>query len=136
MRLFVRRLTLAALTLCALLIAPPPAAEAQQGQNRNLVFRNNCGTPVRLLVRHAEDPRYYTTTGFYTIRPNTSTTLSQRGDNITHITGFPLYFFAESGDGRTWSSPEVTVAHNGVNYRMVRANQTVSGGSILFSVGC
>jgi hypothetical protein len=132
----IRRLAAASLLLGTLFAGTPPAAEAQQGQNRSLVFRNNCGTPVRLLVRHAEDPRSYTTTGFYTIRPNTSTTLAQRGDNITHITGLPLYFFAESGDGRTWSSPEVTVAYNGVNYRMVRANQTVSGNTILFSVGC
>lgn len=136
MRFLTRRLTLAALLLGTLLLALPHVAEAQQGQNRSLVFRNNCNTQVRLLVRHAEDARYYTTTGFYTVRPNTSITLAQRGDNITHITGFPLYFFAESGDGRTWSSPEVTVAHNGVNYRMVRAVQTVSGGNILFSVGC
>ena len=131
----VRRLAVAALLLGTLFVGAPPVAEAQQGLNRSLVFRNNCSTPVRLLVRHAEDARYYTTTGFYTIRPNTSTTLAERGDNITHITGMPLYFFAET-PGRTWSSNEVTVAHGGVNYRIVRANQTVSGGSILFSVGC
>lgn len=131
----IRRLAMASLLFATLLAGAPPAAEAQQGLNRSLVFRNNCGTPVRLLVRHAEDARSYTTTGFYTIRPNTSTTLVERGDNITHITGMPLYFFAET-PGRTWSSPEVTVAHGGVNYRMVRANQTVSGGSIMFSVGC
>ncbi len=130
-----RRLAVASLLLGALLVGVPPVAEAQPGQNRSLVFRNNCSTPLRLLVRHAEDPRSYTTTGFYTIRPNTSTTLTQRGDNITHITGLPLYFFAESG-GRTWSAGDVTVAFNGVNYRMVRANQTVSGSNIEFAVAC
>jgi hypothetical protein len=130
-----RGLAVATIFCAALLAGAAPPVEAQQGLNRSLVFRNNCATPVRLLVRHAEDARYYTTTGFYTIRPNTSTTLAERGDNITHITGMPLYFFAET-PGRTWSSSEVTVAHGGVNYRMVRANQTVSGGSILFSVGC
>ncbi|MBP0464520.1 hypothetical protein J5Y09_11440 [Roseomonas sp. PWR1] len=131
-----RRLLAAALFFGGLLVAGAPVADAQQPQLRSLIFRNNCGTQVRLLVRHAEDTRYYTTTGFYTIRPNTSTRLTERGDNIMHMTGYPLFFFAESGNGRTWSSPEVTVAHNGINYRMVRANQTVSGDSILFGVGC
>lgn len=132
---FVRRLAVSALVLGSLFMVAPPPAEAQQAQLRSLVFQNNCRTPVRLLVRHLEEQNRYTTTGFYTIRPNTSTRLTERGDNIMHRTGSPLYFFAET-DGRTWSSSEVTVAFNGVNYRMVRANQTVSGDSIQFSVGC
>jgi hypothetical protein len=131
----IRRLAMASLFFGTLLVGVPPVAEAQQAQLRSLVFQNNCRTPVRLLVRHLEEQNRYTTTGFYTIRPNTSTRLTERGDNIMHRTGSPLYFFAET-DGRTWSSSEVTVAFNGVNYRMVRANQTVSGDSIQFSVGC
>lgn len=110
---------------------PSPAQD-----NRPLVFHNNCNAQVRLLVYHAEDPRRWQVNGFYTVQPNARTTLSVRGENITHITGHSLFYYAELPNGRTFGTAERQVAHGGVNYAMARATVTVANGNNVFAVRC
>jgi hypothetical protein len=115
---------------------PGLASPAQAQDNRPVMFHNQCNAPVRLLVYHAEDPRRWQVNGFYTIAPNARTTLSVRGEMITHITGHSLFYYAELPNGRTFGTAERNVPHNGASYAMSRATVTVNGGNNVFAVRC
>lgn len=128
------RLLVGAFLFLASIIGITSPSQAQD--NRPLVFHNNCNAQVRLLVYHAEDPRRWQVNGFYAIRPNARTTLSVRGENITHIIGHALYYYAEMPNGRTFGTAERQVSHGGANYAMSRATITVEGGNNVFAVRC
>lgn len=114
----------------------PTVASAQV--NREIHFINECRHAVRFFVYHQHGDGNYATHGWFEVAANTPYTLltSGNGQPLSHIDGYPIYYYAESlTGGHVWEG-ETPVGFNGVNYNVIQGNLTMQSGRLQFGVNC
>lgn len=126
------------LGLAGLFLYGPRPALAQQGVAREIWFHNACNKPIRLLVRHAEQPRRWQSRGWWQLpgagRPRA---LSLRGTRLKHLTNHRLYYYAEATDGSmVWEGRRAATRLGGVTYRLRQATPTVVRGRLQVRITC
>ena len=115
------------------------AGPAQAQVAREIFFHNDCASPVRFVISHADQSRNWHPHGWWNFSAHQEPTRLLVDDRpITQLDDHDLYFYAEAtdGSGNFWDGSDHQATFLGTTFRMQKANMTVESGNLLIRLTC